>query len=109
MSRIVSLLKHLYNHHYVGLCALTLGAGLITGAGCGHTAREAGLGTLRTARAAMADTGRILVNGAQAFGDVGQTGDLPPTGQGSMASDNQPITRDQVDEIAARYGYSIEW
>ena len=84
------------------VCGFVSGAVLVSG--CGHTAREAGLGVLRTTSAAMKDTGRILTNGANAFGQVQGV----PNGQPDSMQLDHELSIDQVRQLAAQYGVKIK-
>ena len=72
--------------------------------GCGHTARELGVGALRTAAAAMQDTGRICTNAAAAFGNI-QT---QPGGMDSMELDGMAVPSfEEAQTLAASQGWTL--
>ncbi len=72
--------------------------------GCGHTIREGGVGLLRTGAAAMQDTGRILSNGAAAFGGI----QSQPGGMDSMELDGiAPPSFDEAQSLAAEMGWTL--
>jgi hypothetical protein len=105
----------------LALWIATLVAASIWLAGCGRTLKTTGKAALAVTQAAALDLGEALYRTGQQMGqtDVQATfgspaGHLPPTGAGSMATDNVPapagdyITRGDLESIASRYGVSLE-
>jgi len=86
------------------ICGFISGAILVSG--CGATAREVCKATPKVLGGVLEDTGRICTNGAKAM-TSSSIGNLPASGQGSMALDNIPADID-IDAIAQQYGYTRE-